>query len=109
MKELLRKIRDNNILLEVVDGNLKMFAPQVSVDHDLIAEIRSNKKQLLEFFSTRQHNSELTGGHSPIPLAEPKASYGLSYAQRRLWVLSRFEGASAAYNIPGAYMFDGAL
>ncbi|GAA2264401.1 hypothetical protein GCM10010430_56330 [Kitasatospora cystarginea] len=33
----------------------------------------------------------------------------LSYAQRRLWVLSEVDGASAAYNIPAAIRIDGEL
>ncbi|MER6051817.1 amino acid adenylation domain-containing protein [Streptomyces sp. NPDC001793] len=33
----------------------------------------------------------------------------LSYAQRRLWVLSQVDGANAAYNIPAALRLTGAL
>src|SRR5262249_496471 len=33
----------------------------------------------------------------------------LSYAQQRLWFLSQFEGASAAYHIPGALKLSGPL
>ncbi|MEU9000047.1 amino acid adenylation domain-containing protein [Streptomyces caniferus] len=33
----------------------------------------------------------------------------LSYAQRRLWVLSQVDGANAAYNIPAAVRLKGAL
>jgi amino acid adenylation domain-containing protein len=43
-----------------------------------------------------------------LPVAE-QPSYPLSSAQRRLWVLSRFEEANAAYNMPGVYIFEGEL
>jgi len=37
------------------------------------------------------------------------ASYPLSSAQHRLWVLCQFEGASAAYNMPGIHPLNGPL
>nr|WP_295873271.1 non-ribosomal peptide synthase/polyketide synthase [uncultured Chitinophaga sp.] len=43
---------------------------------------------------------------APAPVQE---AYALSSAQRRLWVLSQFEGGSVAYNMPGVYCFEGEL
>ncbi|WP_133054867.1 non-ribosomal peptide synthetase, partial [Niastella populi] len=43
-----------------------------------------------------------------IPVA-PQASYPLSFSQRRLWVLSQFEEANIAYNLPRVYVFEGEL
>ncbi|HTI10110.1 MAG TPA: amino acid adenylation domain-containing protein [Puia sp.] len=42
----------------------------------------------------------------PIPVQK---DYPLSSAQRRLWVLSQFEDANVAYNIPMAYELEGPL
>lgn len=44
-----------------------------------------------------------------IPVLPAAADYSLSSQQRRLWVLSQFGEASAAYNIPRAWHFDGPL
>ena len=33
--------------------------------------------------------------------------YDVSYAQKRLWVVSQFDGMESAYNIPASYIFDG--
>lgn len=44
-----------------------------------------------------------------IKAIEKKPDYSLSSAQRRLWVLSQFEQANIAFNMPGAYSFEGPL
>ncbi|MGO4295021.1 amino acid adenylation domain-containing protein, partial [Chitinophaga sp. RAB17] len=44
-----------------------------------------------------------------IPLAPVQSGYVLSSSQRRLWVLSQFEGGNVAYNMPGVYVFEGDL
>ena len=38
--------------------------------------------------------------YSSIPIVKPQDDYLVSSSQRRLWVLSKFEGANQAYNIP---------
>jgi acyl carrier protein len=38
--------------------------------------------------------------YSNIPIVKPQDDYLVSSSQRRLWVLSKFEGANQAYNIP---------
>ncbi|HEY0067886.1 MAG TPA: condensation domain-containing protein, partial [Flavisolibacter sp.] len=40
------------------------------------------------------------------PLSD-SADYALSSSQRRLWLLSQFEEANVAYNMPGVYVFEG--
>lgn len=44
-----------------------------------------------------------------IPSAPTAASYPLTAAQERLWVLSQMEGGSKAYNMPTAINLNGAL
>nr|WP_295877516.1 non-ribosomal peptide synthetase [uncultured Chitinophaga sp.] len=42
----------------------------------------------------------------PLPV---QPCYELSPAQRRLWVLSQFDEGSLAYNMPGLFVFEGAM
>lgn len=44
-----------------------------------------------------------------IPPAASAVDYTLSSSQERLWILSRFEEANIAYNMPGAYVLEGEL
>ena len=80
MKKLLQAISDHNILLE---------------------EIKLNKQELIRLLQ----NNGLDGLHQAfvdnIPAAPAQPCYPLSSAQRRLWVLSRFEQSNAAYNNAG--------
>ncbi|MBB5624282.1 hypothetical protein HDE69_005383, partial [Pedobacter cryoconitis] len=108
MKKLLNRIKDNHILLEVIDGKLKMFASG-ALDPELIEEIRNKKEELIQFLSgNNQEDFEHSfKEHIPaIPLAD---QYSLSSSQRRLWVMSQFEEGNIAYNMPGVYVFEGEL
>ncbi|RAJ77621.1 amino acid adenylation domain-containing protein [Chitinophaga dinghuensis] len=48
-------------------------------------------------------------GFSGIPRAPHQEDYPLSAAQRRIWVLSRFDEANIAYNVPFACVLEGEL
>ncbi|NSL90992.1 amino acid adenylation domain-containing protein [Chitinophaga sp. Mgbs1] len=108
MKKLLMDLKENNILLEVVDGELKVFADS-NPDPSLIAEIKLRKAELLQLLSgnTGGITAEETVPHiTPAPAAE---SYALSSSQRRLWVIHQLEPDSTAYNLKGTHVFEGRL
>ncbi|MFF4762941.1 amino acid adenylation domain-containing protein [Streptomyces sp. NPDC001292] len=50
-----------------------------------------------------------TGGRAPLIPVERTGRIPLSYAQRRLWFLNRFDGDSGAYNVPLALRLAGDL
>ena len=56
-----------------------------------------------------QIGTGVKGDFSPIPRQADQASYRLSNAQHRLWVLAQMDGGSAAYNMPGALLWEGLL
>ncbi|SKA47945.1 amino acid adenylation domain-containing protein, partial [Chitinophaga eiseniae] len=53
-------------------------------------------------------DNSLHTGFEAIPIVAGQASYPVSAAQRRIWVLSQFEEGNTAYNIPGACTFENA-
>ncbi|MCL8537181.1 amino acid adenylation domain-containing protein [Chryseobacterium gallinarum] len=46
---------------------------------------------------------------SKIPKAYEKEYYNLSYAQKRFWILSQFEGSDNAFNIPISFKISGKI
>ncbi|MGN8231418.1 amino acid adenylation domain-containing protein, partial [Paenibacillus polymyxa] len=44
-----------------------------------------------------------------IPVAEERAYYPVSSAQKRMYVLSHLEGGEVSYNMPGALIIEGSL
>jgi len=53
------------------------------------------------------HN--LDTAYDSIPLISTQSDYALSSSQKRLWVMSKFEGASEAYHIPQVFRMSGIL
>jgi amino acid adenylation domain-containing protein len=106
MKSLLAKIRNSGLLLELVNGELKLYGDGTRPDPELVSEIKARKKELIEFLkeNAQQHHTA-----AAIPAVPVQADYALSTSQRRLWVMSQFEEANIAYNMPAVYVFEGNL
>lgn len=109
MKKLLKNLRENNIVLDLVDGDLRVFASGSVPDAALIAEIRERKGELIQFLSSNHQGNFKESFQLSIPAAPVQDSYPLSSAQRRLWVLSRFGNGNVAYNVQGVFTFEGRL
>ncbi|WP_459209767.1 amino acid adenylation domain-containing protein [Aquimarina rhabdastrellae] len=63
------------------------------------------KSRLIEQLSLLINQSEKED-YIEIPKVEESTSYIVSDAQRRLWVLSQFEGGSVAYNMPSSIVLN---
>jgi hypothetical protein len=51
MRELLNKIGEQSVVVEVVDGKLKIFAKQGNIAPELLSEIKEQKEALIRFLS----------------------------------------------------------
>lgn len=79
----------------------KEFSVELSLrDHFTYTTIRSLSARI---------KSGLKRSTLQIRPAEPKTSYPLSHAQRRLWVLSKIDETSVVYNMPRALKIVGDL
>ncbi len=109
MRELLNKISEHNVVVEVVDGKLKVFAKQGNIAPELLTAIKEQKEELIRFLSGINQQTVNEALQVNIPAISPAESYVLSSGQRRMWILSQFEQGSVAYNMVGSYVFEGDL
>ncbi|MFK7784944.1 MAG: amino acid adenylation domain-containing protein [Crocinitomicaceae bacterium] len=107
MKDLLKRIDDAGILLDVVDEQLKLFAEKEEIDADLLNEIRTRKIEIRDYLVQNNIVSIYETEYKAIPKAPESRSYPLSDAQRRLWVLNQFENESGVYNMPSTVALHG--
>nr|WP_315254431.1 non-ribosomal peptide synthetase [uncultured Flavobacterium sp.] len=106
MQTLLKKLNKSNIKIDLVDEKLDIQAPKGVMTADLLNEIKLHKNDLIEFITLYKTKKEK---YLFIPQVPIQSSYVLSSSQRRLWLLSQFEGGNSAYNMPSVFELKGDL
>ena len=106
-KEILKRIRERNFDIFLNGNNLQITSDVLEVPQDLIEEVRNYKQDIIDYL---KKDRSVISGSKPIPKTDSNAGgYLLSSSQKRLWVLSRLEEGSVAYNLSGLYLLEGAL
>jgi amino acid adenylation domain-containing protein/non-ribosomal peptide synthase protein (TIGR01720 family) len=95
MNNLVNELVEAGILLEVKDGKLKMFSANPTINEDLVNKIRENKQSLIDYLNAKSQKT-----NSEIYKADIADLYPVSYAQKRMWILSQQSEASLAYSMP---------
>ena len=101
LDEFMDQLRQSGVKLWVEGDRLKFRAPEGAVTPALLADLKGRKAEILVHLRP-------TPAYAIEPV-EPRASYELSPAQRRMWVLAQLAGESAAYNIPLHQFLEGRL
>jgi tyrocidine synthetase III len=86
---------------KLVSRIYKVFGVKISFEKLFITTILEEQATLID--------GAAKASFAAIPRVAEQQAYPVSAAQQRLWVLSRFEEGSLAYNMPGMYIFEGAL
>ncbi|QNN43930.1 non-ribosomal peptide synthetase [Pedobacter roseus] len=101
--EIVNKLRENKVIAKIDGENIRLIGEIENISDDLMQLIKSTKKELLELLRQSVGKPK----ESVIKKVLKKQSYPLSNAQKRIWILSQFEGGEAVYNIVSALHLNG--
>ncbi len=101
---ILNRLEENQVSISLDGNDLEVNFSQEEVPDEIIDLLKANKTILVD------HLGKLQGEENflKIPKIDQQESYLLSSSQMRLWVLSQFDEASLAYNLPFSIDLDGA-
>ena len=102
MTDLINELESKNIYISLVGNKLELSYDD-EIEKEVLERIKANKEQLIKFLHKYSGNK----GYEEIKLVEELSNYPLSDAQKRLWILSQFDKASLAYNMPMDIVLDG--
>ncbi|WP_430412299.1 amino acid adenylation domain-containing protein [Kordia sp.] len=77
----------------------KKFNTTIRFNDLFIESSIKNQSKLIE--------KSVKSAYEDIPKLGKQDSYIVSSSQRRIWMLSQFEGGNVAYNMPGVFILDG--
>ncbi|MDQ1351168.1 MAG: hypothetical protein QG657_1470, partial [Acidobacteriota bacterium] len=93
--QLLTKLEELNIYIDVIDDTLKVQAPDGKLTTALIKELKEKKQDIIDFFQKNDQERK----YISIPPAAEKAYYELSSAQMRMYFLQQMNLNNTVYNI----------
>ncbi|MFP3599573.1 non-ribosomal peptide synthetase, partial [Chryseobacterium sp. SIMBA_029] len=106
IRNLLLELKSKSIDIVLNDGELEVFFDGDDLDPIIYNQIKDNKNELIQFLKNPEND---VNNSFSIPTTPFQDNYPLSSSQSRLWMASQFEGGNSAYNVSGAYQFDGVL
>ena len=109
MRELIDKLHNQGVLLQLVEGKLKIFSKDGKIESNLIEEIKSNKEALKNFLAKSKNLEGNPKAIQKIHKTVEADYYPVSSSQFRMWLASQVEESSIAYNVPNIYSFEGKL
>jgi hypothetical protein len=93
-----------DIKLTLEGDRLRCNAPQGILTADIREQLQSRKAEIINFL--QKINLQADSALVPVPR---NTHLPLSFAQARLWFLYQLEGATATYNMAGAFALSGSL
>lgn len=100
-KKIISELREHKIHLKLNDeNNIEIISYEKNLLPEIVEKIKQNKTSLIDYLKNINTKS------LEIPLLEEAEKYPLSSGQHRLWVVDKFEGKTAAFNMPFSVALD---
>ncbi|HEY0067936.1 MAG TPA: condensation domain-containing protein, partial [Flavisolibacter sp.] len=103
--EIITELKRNKVVPRLEGDQLRLVGETKNLSPEFIEQVRTSKSDLISFL----RNSMDQVAFAPIPAVDKQEYYPASNAQKRLWVLSQFEGGAAAYNIVTSLYLKGTV
>lgn len=102
---LLKQLREQGILVTLSGANLELSFEKEEIPESLLASIREHKQDIIDYLSSLDQGSAAVA----IPAAAPAATYPVTTAQWRFWILCQMDEINSAYNLPVILQLEGNL
>ena len=102
MEDLLLALKEKNIDISVVEGNIELDIPDGVIADEIIDKIKSNREGIIQYILNER---QLKNGE--ILSAPVQDYYPLSHSQRRLYFLYELDRSSLAYNMTQVFELKG--
>ncbi|MEN5057174.1 amino acid adenylation domain-containing protein [Sphingobacterium kitahiroshimense] len=101
--EIITELKKYKVVPRIENSNLKLIGETKNLSQALIETIKEYKEELMAFIVAS--NDHLA--FAPISPIARHDYYPTTNAQKRLWILSQFEGGNTAYNIIKSFFLTG--
>jgi amino acid adenylation domain-containing protein len=103
--EIITLLKQYQVVPRAEGDGLRLGGNVQQLPADVLEAVRSGKEELLQWLKQASRQIE-SNAILPVPTAP---HYPLSPAQKRIWVLSQFDGGNAAYNITTHFWLKGTV
>ncbi len=103
----LGELKEQGIHIRLQDDNLKISAPEGKITPMILAQIKSKKAEIIEFFTKHAQNND--SEFASINEVEKKEYYPLSAGQKRLYIVHTMSKTSITYNMPTILKITGKI
>jgi amino acid adenylation domain-containing protein len=93
--EIITELKKKKVVPRLYGDQLELTGETQNLSQTLIDCIKASKEELLLLL----RNAGEGNFSIPVPVAGTSTAYPVSSAQKRIWIVSQFEGGSSAYNI----------
>ncbi|MGN7811046.1 amino acid adenylation domain-containing protein [Flavobacterium sp. 22076] len=102
---LIKRLREEGVIVKMKNDQLEISLLYNHIEDETLQLLKTHKLEIIDYLSTILSKNKIV----EIPLVKKADSYPLTASQNRFWIVSQFEDASLAYNMPIALKLKGQL